>query len=483
MKRSIKIALIAIFILIILFIGICFLYSSIKPSLLKSEYLQPIWVTVYGNITSLKGSDRSSYVEIYSPYQFSEYLYRAEQLAITKINWINDTNNGYYSVSFELPIPMEVYITSDSLGCNHKLVSFTNVNIKEVDLIDENKCSDSIAISDNKDDIIRYSDILLSSLKSEISNKKYNDTENQEISGYIYNGYQSITDSKVSRDINESLLYAYESEWFVWKTKYTVEVFDLKYCVLKIKNLLDTYNNSLCYVPDYSSNKSFSNANSTYFSIVSGHSRNYPPQSIEEIKKEINEFYNDRQSLSEIFWDCQESYSMINKTFEFQKTYCDEKKDILSIFKISWLILAAMLSFLVGIFLGLRYKKNIDSTSKSFGKYINKLINAISEDRIKVIVATSATLSSVTVILFLILQNLSSVYDKYNLSISLWFTSYLIKSAVIVNCLFILSIITGIVSLIYKKSKASRLTSFLSFFLACISFFIYLIFVVQVKLI
>jgi len=358
-----KIALLVIIIGAITLVSIYFFYVKIRPLIVETNYPEPIWATAYGKITLTKdfiesGFTKPSRIFLFIPSNPKFLCSRSIVLKnIANINWIDNTT-GEYLVSFQLPIPMEIYVTPDCGGCGHEPVSIDSNGVKkEVNIIwNSSRCEESsISISDNLNEILKEANIRLSGLKSDILSKDRGLTREQIDSiekGNIHDGFELISEANYPRPLNESLLSAYYSLWYSWKGYVEEDNYRLINCVNMTQKIINSHNNSLCYMLEPSTNQTFmlhnQYANNWYY-------RNDNPRhydTIESIKKNLNTVYNEHSLMIEIAGECEQNLRIINQTFEFQASYCETKENLISFFNYSASILLLAIILSIGFILG-----------------------------------------------------------------------------------------------------------------------------------
>jgi len=350
-----KVIVYVVIIAVVLFSLTFMFYLLVKPVLIKTPSPEPIWVKMNGYVFFNPDSGKPTtgnkppFVQVYYPYQNPNFLCNGRSISLANITWLNETH-GTYTIYFYVPIPMGVFVTTECYGCLYKSVSI-NQDTQTIELNipwDERTCYSETSYGNNPAAIYEKTDIFLTGIDEELSGKDFNATDRQSVRDLIQFGKGSITESKRnSNNLNESLLDALYAEWYAWDAKYLMSYFDLKYCVDKTNDILRNYNDPFCYSPDYGVLQNFNDVNNSF---AYNNYRRMSPNDIREIepmKKEINNVYNDYRWLSDAEFKCSESFSIINKTFEFQAGKCEDKKTSLNLFNFMfkfWIMI-----FLVGI--------------------------------------------------------------------------------------------------------------------------------------
>lgn len=332
-----------------------FSYTKIRPLIIETNYPEPIWATIHGTISvpedEIDKEFKPSSVFIKLPTYNPRFICRGHTVDLANITWINKTS-GLYSLTFNLPIPMDVYVTTDCTGCNNELVSINHGDNKRIDLRwDSRKCMESIEFNDNPLDITQSADRFLDGISVALDNRDFSSDEREMAKDSIQRGREFIASSKRETNFTTSLLYAYYSQWYAWNAQLRIDAFDLKHCASDIQEILNNRNNSLCYVPDYDSYQDFKNANSTDITrYFYEHAENF--EDLESINVAINVLYNDRSNVNQKVADCNQAKLAMERTFEFQEQFCKIKESGVMFFKYFPLILWSIILVGIGILIG-----------------------------------------------------------------------------------------------------------------------------------
>ena len=116
-------------------------------------------------------------------------------------------------------------------------------------------------------------------------------------------------------------------------------------------------------MPDKNAYDYYRLSNDTYFDLCSRSFRNYHPYAInetEKMKEEISDIERSKiEYVSRANEKCKNSLSIINGTFEFQKQYCEKRKEAIYLFNFTWLLINLLFVFIVlgvGILIGQRWR-------------------------------------------------------------------------------------------------------------------------------
>lgn len=290
-------------------------------------------------------------IQIYYPYYTSEYLCRGSQVQTSKIEWV-DNKTGNFETLFTVPVGLsKVVITTDCSSCESQEINLEKIPDSVELVLGKRKCEKSPEISNDVGKVLEHSRNFLNGIEEDITNKPFNSSEMRSIKEDLREGREAIGNSQRINVYNESILQAYYAEWFSWKAQYKSRLFELKYCLEKINKIFDQYKNDKCYAPEYKSGEDFSSANGTYYSLGGSGLLNDYPYDIKEperMKEEIRHIYQNLDRISDANMECDNSLSVIGKTFETQKPYCEARKyvDVIDI------ITAIIVSLYVGILIG-----------------------------------------------------------------------------------------------------------------------------------
>lgn len=356
----------------ILALGIIALYIYLTPCnvpVLTGEY----WVTIHGkvlpspNITEKDTAQRPRFMYVYYPYFNPEYVCNSKEIQLADITWLND-NEGIYSITFTLSVDMEVILTTDCTGCNPKRVSISrsNNNVEADVFWGTEKCYSEYDIPDSVDEIISRNQNRFDYMDIELTTKNFNASEKQDIKSDIKDGREQIRNSnEIKTDINESIKHALYSEFFFWRAKYKWELFDLKYCIEDIDKLEGQFIDK-CYYHDYSSVLDYNDAKSVYQSSLNSNILRYGAYDLQkiEIKSYIGNINNNWDRLRNINGKCEGSSYKLNKTLEYQKSYCEHRKNMCNLVNLTYIIIILSIGVLIGNWSAKNQKNNNEKGEK-----------------------------------------------------------------------------------------------------------------------
>jgi len=364
MKHIINWLVSIVSILALLVFGL-YIYLNPCPVPLSSE---GFWVTIHGRVLPPSDGtlddtlDKPDFLYVYYPYHNPRYICRSNAIQLGDITWFNETE-GTYSVTFRLSVDMDVILTTECTACNPKRVSITKENNNlEVDALwGTEKCYEAEGISTDPNSLISQNRERANNIETELTNKDFNDSEKESIRSDIKEARDQIGESepKIKTDINGSIKHALYSEFFNWKALYKRELFDLKYCISEVDNLLEQ-NAEEAYYLDYSSILDYNDSKRIYLSSSDSNVLRRDPresEEIEEIKSDIGWIKRSREWLMEANRKCEESSYKLKKTLEYQKPYLEYRKNMCKL--VNWVIVTFIL-FLV-ILIG-------NWSSKKYGK-------------------------------------------------------------------------------------------------------------------
>jgi len=292
------------------------------------------------------------YVYVYYPFHLPNYLCRGNEFQLSIINWI-DEKEGKFEIYFTVPEKMsKIILTVDCSTCDYK-----EINLNEIpESIDipwgSAKCEESYEISDKKDEIIDHARNMFNYIEKEIVEKPFNESEKQSVKEDIRLGRDAIFDSESSKEEDESLSKAYESQWLGWKAEYKMTLFELRYCIDKVDTLFNTYKDKNCFIPDYTSYRSFISANESYNSRKDDRTLNENSpgtNNITELERKIKNLHRDFDWTKDSLYECEDAFQTLNATFTYQEPYCDARTVV------SWSIYTLLI--ILGFFAGILYKK------------------------------------------------------------------------------------------------------------------------------
>lgn len=243
----------------------------------------------------------------------------------------------------------EVILTTDCSSCEYEIVNLEK-EPGEVNLVwGSQKCEETFKIPEQRNEIITHARNFLNGIDSEKVNKPFNPSEMQSINGDIGHGRDAIFQSDYTTDKNESLLQAYYAEWFAWRARYKMLLFETGYYINKTNVLLNSYTDS-CYVPDHDAFGDYSSANRSYISLKEDRllgDHPYDVKDIEKMKGKIRVLHNRVQFISDVRNDVETALRIINGTFEFQKPYCEARDIDIKITYLIWAIVFVYIGILI----------------------------------------------------------------------------------------------------------------------------------------
>ncbi len=357
-KKKIIIPIVIILVLVLIFAY--YLASSIQPKPSDTGF----WVTIKGEIShsnKLKPEDlgsRPQAINVREPFHNPNLLCRSRRKGIAPINWIND-NLGTYSIPIWLPAPMDVVLTTDCSGCNHNTISISDDDIEVQSNIqwDKEKCSaEEYNFPNEKEQILKNIRTSLDRIDEEMSKRNFNDTERDIIKDDIKQARRQITSSSNQNNETESLWLTYYANYFAWRAEWTLNLFDLKYCVEKTARLTRTYDDA-CYEPNYEADLVYQDSSDWYYSTSYGKFDDEEPywRDPQDVNWEFDDIYRSSKELDEVFARCENSFEILNDTFEYQKPYCEKRK--ISIIALKWAEILILIT--LGVLVGLSWRDGI----------------------------------------------------------------------------------------------------------------------------
>lgn len=334
-------------VLVLLGIIVCILTIKIIPP--SNQYKSYV---ISGRIEPAEKvvGDKPQYVNVYYPYYAPKYLCRSSDIQISSINWFNDTT-GEYQIQIAVPVGLkEVVITTDCSSCDHKTIllkeSLDSVNL----LWGDKKCESDFQLSEQQPQVVESARNLLNIIETNNVDKPFNSSEIQSIKTDLKAGRDEIGESDmVMNNVNDSLLHAYYASWFAGRARYKSLLFELEYCVNEVGTLLREHESDKCFVPDYTAYTDYKSANSSPFlkgSILLGDSP-FNTKDLDKIKDETRYVYDYAAHVSDSLQKCENSKTILNGTFEFQKPYCTARKIVFNAQYIIWAIIFVYVGILV----------------------------------------------------------------------------------------------------------------------------------------
>lgn len=316
------------------------------------------YITLKGKVypsTNFSSSNKPAVVRVYYPPVNSNSLCTGDEIKETFIEWINDTK-GAYSITFGIPVEMDVYLTTDFCTGYEKTTILKSDTIKNVDVMySYPKVDDDVHLSDNSEEIVNGNRRELSEIETGLSDRYYaNSSKKDEIREDIRQARDKISElNDVKNDANESLVTAYLSEWYTIRATNRIQLLDLEQCIEEQTNLLKKFTPQ-CYEPDPNSYIDFQSANNSYISHSVDDSfkkYNYEVRDIKDLRRDILSLYDLKGRIADGRRKCQNSIEINNKTFEFQRDYCEGREFSLIALKTSGYALAVIIGIIIGLFM------------------------------------------------------------------------------------------------------------------------------------
>lgn len=358
------------FILAVLIAFFIFLYWNIQPFILKTEVQKGFWINIYGKVSpdvSAANQTPPQYARIYSylyDYDFESLCSKSGTTlrGIAKIKWDN-SSNGEYSISIELPVSMNIYVATDCGDCNRKKVYIdSKENEKNVDILwGKTSCSNDVVVSDNYFDEKTYLERLISGFQiplNEISDK--NQIDNIQKDKTASDELLQNAREEEKRNLTNAYIKVLQSEILFKKANYDIELYKLGKCITEFQDIISKYNNYLCYIPDYNAVEVFNESNKTYFSYnlvdyysIRGIMEN---NNIEQLKNNIYWMNNGKTDMMSYVYECNSALKTLENSFDFQSNYCKQKEISILALNSSILFIILGVGFIIGYLLGKRWK-------------------------------------------------------------------------------------------------------------------------------
>ncbi|MFH0876591.1 MAG: hypothetical protein V1859_11755 [archaeon] len=314
-----------IIVLVLLLITLFYPYN-------QSEKDTSFWIKISGNISSQYDkslSARPSYVRIYYFPNNLNNLCSAKS-AIDHpayISWNNKTGVGEYTISFKVPIDMQVTITTDCNSCNHNLIELNSENREyHVDLeYGDLDCADDIEDYVNASKAFNRAITLLSHLNQEILRQKVTNTsEILQASDDLSEGFENVEDLGYSTNETEILRKSYLAIYFGWRAAFLLDKHELKMCVDDFHAFQEK--TSYCYDTPIERLKVVHDVNNTYSTYPITNNHHIYEDNIEKIKNLIIRERNNRDAQRDAYWDCARALSDSEQEFGLIKSKCEVKE-------------------------------------------------------------------------------------------------------------------------------------------------------------
>ncbi len=334
--------LIVIIIISFVLLKLVFPYDSVKDGFL---------VTINGEVNAKINNTNHypTYVYAYYPYHNLKQLAReGKTVSLANIEWQN--NKGYYSMTFWLPIEMNLILTADATGCNNNSVYVSpKGNIKQVNLIfDGKKCNEEFNIPQTEEEVIERARENLDRIFTESTNPVFKPNETQSIKEDVKLGSKEIEEVNSENDENKSLTHAYNSYWLVWRAYYKMDLYKLGVCVEKALPYLNT--NESCIVLPYEAKIDLLDANRSYESFKSSwilKKRAEDINSVDKAKNTILLIKNEQSRVNSIWRDCDTSLEIVEKSYKNQESTCNLRNQTLLVLKWSEALALICVGFII----------------------------------------------------------------------------------------------------------------------------------------
>lgn len=284
------------------------------------------WVTISGEVkTELdESSHYPDYVWAYYPYHNLRQLAKqGKTIDLANILW--EDNKGTFSMTFWLPIEMNITLTPDATGCNHTYLHVSPIdNIKHVDLIfDNEKCYDEISIPGEKDEILEKAKGILGNAFRDSMSSNFSSDEIELINEDVNLGSAERSESNYENGYNESFIHAYNAYWLGYRAYYRIELFKLKKCLGKSLPLLEKKGS--CIVFPNQEEIDLLDANNSYKGFENSwvlEEEIHDIDSIDEAKRNIISINEDRSRIDIKTRDCELAFKVIEKSYDNQRAIC-----------------------------------------------------------------------------------------------------------------------------------------------------------------
>ena len=263
-----KSILVILLIFILGLIVILLSYSCLfYPSLEKTENEEYFWVTISGkvspdnNISKLLEKDTETYLKnrpnfvwVFNDYYSLDQLCRSERISMSEIQWINTI--GQYHISFQLPINMNIVVTTECAGCNKKKIYVEKNNTSiQLDLLwGIDNCAEEFEIFEDPLKQIEHLERILVGAENTLQYADIDLTKKEQIRKEdISQANDFLQLARNEKNETQKLIFALQSQWFYQRAKYRISFEQLEKCFLDFNKTLSKFNNSLCYIPNYES--------------------------------------------------------------------------------------------------------------------------------------------------------------------------------------------------------------------------------------
>ncbi|MBI2102777.1 hypothetical protein HYT55_02980 [Candidatus Woesearchaeota archaeon] len=336
MKNKRPVKKIITYSLIIFLVIIILLFILLNFFIPNDSVKEGFWFTVNGKITTdvNDSSNYPEYVSAYYPYYNLRQLSRANTIELAKIDWEN--NIGSYSLTAWIPIEMNIILTVKSDGCNHETIYISkDDNLRDINLLyDEKLCHDTLNIPEKREELIDKARGLLDRTFTEISELQIPKTEAEKIRADNNRGREELEESGNVKEINQSLIHAYNAFWLGWRVDYELEIWKLQQCVEESSKLL--VNNELCIILPYEAKIDLLDSARVYNGTENSwilREEVHDVNTIEEAKNNVQSIYQERSKIREEVQECNNALDIARKSSENQYGICKTRDSISSLLK------------------------------------------------------------------------------------------------------------------------------------------------------
>lgn len=314
------------YILMVLVIAIILLVISLKFLVPNDSTKEGFYVTINGVVKASNPSTISlpDYVRVYYPFYYMRNLgEQGKQIDIASIDWTG--NQGEFTLSFWIPIQMEVIVTADPEGCNHLPIEISaEDNIKNVELkFDGSNCKENYTLPNTQEELVKKAKEGFDRLFTESSSEFLSKDETKSMNEDRKKGGEEIEEIHSETTDNASLLHAYNAYWLLWRGYYKSDLAELRDCVEEAIPYIIP--NQTCIILPYLEKQEILDSNRTYASgNTSWILRERPEEikSIEEAKQTYYSIRNERSRIRAAFNDCRSALPVIKKSFSEQESIC-----------------------------------------------------------------------------------------------------------------------------------------------------------------
>lgn len=308
-------------------------------------------VTINGQVNAKTNDTKSypTYVTAYYPFGNLDHLASSgNSIDLANINW--DGNIGNFSMTFWLPIEMNLVLTAASTGCNHERVYVSKKeNVKQVELaFDERTCYKSVELANTEEQLVDVSESLLVEIFNEYKKPIYTPDESDSMREDEEQGGKQLEQRTRENDGNKSLMYAYNAYWLAWRGHYKMYLFKLGKCVDKSMPFL-TENESCINIP-YESKKELLDANHSYGSLSNSWVLSEDVtriKTVQEASTNAKIIFDQYRAVEDLWENCENSFKIINESYNNQKPVCDARKNAIRLFGWAETLALICLGFLV----------------------------------------------------------------------------------------------------------------------------------------